>query len=183
MLSPTNADRLALRGKASGTRIPAALLTALALAAAAGCSSTTPSASPAPAASSSASHGSSGTGSTDQQAAAAIAVRNLHDLGANDYADLCAIFAPGSSILATGIDGCTNRIKVAMAADQQAGTDDFLSKASELTVNASKVIVNGDSATVPVAAVLYQGQPVTQFQGMHDERLIRKNGQWYVVAG
>ncbi|MFC0438813.1 hypothetical protein [Kutzneria buriramensis] len=131
----------------------------------------------------SAGDGAGGQASADQQAAAAITVRELHDLGANNYTDLCAIVAPGSSILADGIDGCTMRIQVAMSVGQQAGTDDFLSRASELTVNASKVIVNGDSATVPKAAMLYQGQPVTQFEGMHDGRLIRKNGQWYIVTG
>lgn len=176
MLSQTNSDRIphVLAGKASRTRTQAALLTALALAAAAGCSS----------AGSSTSAGSGSAPTADQKAVAAVAARTVHDLGANNYADLCAIIAPGSSILAAGIEGCTMQAQVAMmGAGQQSGADSFLSKASEITVNASQVVVNGDSATVPKSALLYQGQPVTQFDGMGDENLIRKNGQWYLVTG
>jgi hypothetical protein len=161
-----------LTGKEFRTRTHAALLTALALAAAAGCSSAGPTA------------GSGGKPSADQQAVAAIAVRTVHDLGTNNYADLCAIIAPGSSVLASGIDGCVDEARVVMmGAGQQSGTDAFLSKASEVTVDASKVVVNGDSATVPKAALLYQGQPVTQFDGMGDQNMVRKDGQWYLVMG
>ena len=173
LASPVRIPRVLIR-KVSGTRTHAALLTALTLAATAGCSS----------ASSSASAGSGGKPSADQQAAAAVAVRTLHDLGTNNYADLCTIIAPGSSVLAAGIDGCIVQAQASMTgAGQQSGAETFLSKASDLTVNASKVVVNGDSATVPKTAVLYQGQPVTQFDGMGDENLIRKNGQWYLVMG
>ena len=176
MLSLTNPVRIPRgpRGKVPRIRVHAVLLTALALAAAAGCSN----------AGSSASADSGGKPSADQQAAAAVVVRSLHDLGTNNYADMCEIAAPGSSILASGVDGCTNQIQVAMmGAGQQSGAEGFLSKASDLTVDASKVVVNGDSATVPKTAVLYQGQPVTQVEGLHDANVIRKNGQWYLVMG
>ena len=182
MQSLTNPVRIprVLMGKESRTRTRATLLAALVLAAAAGCSS----ASTSTTASTTASPGSGGKPSADQQAVAAVTVRTLHDLGTNNYADLCEIIAPGSSILAAGIDGCTVQAQAAMmGAGQQSGTETFLSKASELTVNASEVVVNGDSATVPKTAILYQGQPATQFEGMTDENLIRKNGQWYLVMG
>jgi hypothetical protein len=173
LANPVRIPRV-LIGKVSRTRTHAALLTALALAAAADCSS----------ASSSASAGSGGKASADQQAVAAVVVRTLHDVGTNNYADLCTIIAPGSSVLASGIDGCIVQAQAAMmGAGQQSGAETFLSKASDLTVNASKVVVNGDSATAPKTALLYQGQPVTQFGGMGDENLIRKNGQWYLIMG
>lgn len=178
MLSLTNPVRIprGLSGKAPRIRMHAALLTVLALAAAAGCSSQSPSASPSP------SDGSGGKASADQQAVAAVTVQMLHDVGANKYADLCMIIAPGSSVLASGIDGCVRQTQLTMMrAAGQSGAQTFLSKASELTVNASKVVVNGDSATVPKTAIYYQGQPVAQFDGMGDEDLIRKNGQWYLV--
>jgi thioredoxin-like negative regulator of GroEL len=34
---------------------------------------------------------------------------------------------------------------------------------------------------VPKTALIYQGRPVAQFEGIADEHLIRKNGQWYLV--
>lgn len=155
-------------GMASRSSAPAALLTALAVAAAAGCSS--------------AGTDSGGQASPDQQAAATVMVQALHDLGTGDYADLCTIVAPGSPMLAAGVDECATLAKTSMmSAGQQRGATEYLSKASEFTVEASKVVVTGDSGVVPIDAVLYQGQPVTPFEGMQDQRMIRKNGQWYVV--
>ena len=173
MLPLTNPVRIprVLRGKDSRTRIHAAVLTTLALAAVAGCSSANASAS------------SGGKPSADQQAVAAVATRAVHDLGTNNYADLCALYAPGSSILAEGVQGCTSEVQVAMmGAGQQSGAEAFLGKASELTVDASQAVVNGDSAALPKTAILYQGKPVN-FDGLENENLIRKNGQWYLTAG
>lgn len=169
LANPVRIPRMPM-GRVSGTRIQAAVLTALALAAAAGCSS--------------ASAGSGGQASADQKAVAAVVVRTMHDLGTNNYADLCEFIAPGSPILAAGVEGCTGQVQVAMmGAGQQSGAGAFLSEASELTVNASDVVVNGDSATVPKTALLYHGQPVAQYDGLSDANLIRKNGQWYLVMG
>lgn len=190
MLSLTKSVRISrvFTGKAAGTRTPAALLTALALAAVAGCSSASASPSPSPSASASASpragSSSGGEASADQKAAAAVTVRAMHDLGSNDYTDLCAIVAPGSSMLASGLDGCVNekRASIRMAAAQQPGVEAFLGRASEFTVNASKVVVDGDSATVPTAAILYKGRPAPDLEGISEQKLIRKNGRWYLIS-
>ena len=163
LTNPVRIPRL-LIGKVSGIRTPAALLTTLALAAVAGCSS--------------AGVGSGGKASAEQQAVADVTVRMMHDLGTNNYTDVCKLAAPGSSVLASGIEGCVAQEQALMtSAGQQSGVDAFLTEASEVTVDASKVVINGDSATVPKTALLYQGKPVANFDGMTDANLIRRDGQ------
>ncbi len=115
------------------------------------------------------------SGSSDGQATPAATVQTFYErLADAEYAQACRLVLP-ETLAAVARRG--GSCETALAAN----TDNGIRRYPRLKVDESKVVVDGDAATVPLGAVTADGP----FPGQDDDddedlRLVRREGKWWL---